>query len=167
MAAGVNNSLDITSLIPKFGPGRAGFAVKRSDKRVYFDVDGTQRPLNFDNVITVTADRVLLARESGSTVIVDAAGSKIVTLPAAARGLSFTIFTKQVPGSGVGVLVKVTGNASKIYSKVSAVGAAIAESAGKGVVNTQGTAIKGDQVRVSSDGTDWFAEPVGIWAREA
>jgi hypothetical protein len=167
MPAGINNSIDKTNIIPKYGPERAGFAVKRSDQRIWFDTDGTQRPINTDNAITITADRTLVAKESGTKIVVDAATSKIVTLPAAARGLEFRVFVKQVPGSGVGVLIKVNGSSAKIYSKVSPTGAAISESAGKGIVNTQATAVKGDGAHVWSDGTDWFATVSGTWAREA
>lgn len=154
-------------VLPNNGPGRAGFAVLRSDSRLWTNIDGTKRPMSTDHVISVTADRTLTAKESGAKVVVDSSTSKIVTLPAAAVGLEFSVYTKQVPGSGVGVLVKVNGSTAKIFSKVSPTGATITESAGKGVVNTQGTAVKGDKVYLFSDGTDWFAEPTGTWAREA
>lgn len=126
------------------------------------------QPKTQNNMIYTTVDKVLRASDGPATVIVDSASSRIVTLPAARKGLMFTIFAKQAPGSGVGVLVKVAGTTAKIFSKVSATGAAISEAAGKGVVNTQGTAVKGDFVTVECDGVDWIVTAIGgTWAREA
>ena len=126
------------------------------------------KPVEQARVITITADKTLRASENGALVVFNSSSSLIVTLPAAQKGLSYEVFVKTVPGSGVGPLIKVHGSTAKIYSKVSATGATISESAGKGVVNTQATSVKGDSVRVTSDGTDWFVTDIaGTWAREA
>jgi hypothetical protein len=160
------NSLAKVGFIPKFGPGKVGFAFKRSDSRLWSDIDGTQRPFNHDDVIVITANRTLLAKESGALVVFDSATSLALTLPAVSKGLTFRLFVKTAAGSGNGHTVKTGGTTEATYGKVSPVGAAIAQTAGKGVQNTQATGVVGDGGELSCDGTNWFFKPVGTWARE-
>ncbi len=125
------------------------------------------KPQTVERVITITADRRLANLEADATVIFNSASSLIATLPPAKHGQKFTFIVKAVPGSGVGALIKVSGQA-KIFSKVSATGATVTEAVTKGLVNTQATAVKGDFIEVISDGTDWFVRGIaGTWAREA
>ena len=127
-----------------------------------------QRLLEFRPVFTITADRVLKQSEHNSLVLVNSSTSLNVTLPFPKAGMRFTIFSKTAAGSGTGHVVKVSGSTAKVYSKVSPTGAAISEAAGKGVTNTQATAVKGDFIEVVSDGVDWYATNLaGTWAREA
>lgn len=166
--AGASNALNKTNLIPKSGPGAAGFAVRKSDGRIITDLDGTQRGINTDGVITITANRTLLARESGSLVLFNSTTSLFAILPAPASGLEFSFIVKTLAtDSGVGHLIKVAGAAEKVQSKASASGAALSAVAGKGVVNTYGTAVLNDAFTMKSDGTDWFGKPSGIWAVQA
>ena len=128
-----------------------------------------ERPQTHTRVITLTADRVLKQSEHSALVVLNSATSLNVTLPAQTKsGLRFTFFVKTPAGSGVGHTIKVMGSTAKLYSKVSPTGAAIAEAAGKGVTNTQATAVKGDMIHVEGDGTDWLATRIaGTFAREA
>lgn len=126
------------------------------------------RPRTVDRVISITANRVLKESEAPVLVIFDSTTSLIATLPPPRKGLQVRFHVKQVAGSGVGHLIKTNGSTEKVFSKVSATGAAISESAGKGIVNTQATEVKGDGVTLESDGTDWYATSIrGTWAREA
>jgi len=159
------NSIAKVGILPKSGPARAGFAVKRSDNRIWTDVDGTQRPVGTDNVIVLTANRTITAKESGTKFVFNSTTSLDVTLPAPAVGLEFVFYVKVAATSGTGHNIKTNGSSEKTYGKVTATGAALSEAAGKGVVNTQATGSKGDAGRVYSDGTDWFFTPhTGTWA---
>ncbi len=158
-------SLGKTNLIPKFGPGRAGFAVKRSDQRIWSDIDGTQRPVNTDGTITLTTTRTLLAKESGSKVMLNSATAFTTTLPKAAKGLEFRFFV-QIAASATGHTIA-TGTGPIMYGKVSPGGAASAATASKGRTNTQATSTVGDSLHVWSDGTNWFSVPGGTWAEQA
>jgi hypothetical protein len=165
------NSLNRSRFIARYGPGRAGFGYLQNhptagkNDRLWCDVDGTLRPINHDQIITLTTTRTLLAKESGAKVILNSATAFTTTLPAAADGLSFYVFVK-VAASATGHTVAV-GTGPKMYGKVSPTGAAAAATASKGRTNTQATSVVGDALHVWSDGTDWYAIPTGTWAEQA
>lgn len=171
MGQSVNNTIDKVNIIPKSGPGAGGQAIRRKsasagvnlvDGRVWTDLDGTKRPQNQDNVITIATTPVALkATDSGSLVIFNSATSLIANLPPPQVGLYFYFYVKIAAGSGVGHLIH-SSAASKTFGK------GFTEAVGKGAVNTQATGAKGDAFEVSSDGTDWFGTSIaGTWAREA
>lgn len=127
----------------------------------------SDKPVSVLPVIELTADRLVKATETGTRFNLNLLASVNVTLPPVAKGLTFEFYGKVAPTSGAGYVIKVNGTVAKMFGKVSPTGAAIAESAGKGITNTQATAVKGDCVKVYSDGTDWFAQILaGTWARE-
>lgn len=164
------NSIGKTNIIPKSGPGRAGFAVRKKsnsvatptvDGRIWTDLDGTKRPQNVDNVIVLTTTPTTLkATDSGSTLIFNSTTSLIANLPLPQVGLYFYAYVKLAATSGVGHLVHSTA-AAKTFGK------GFTEAVGKGALNTQATGAKGDAFEFTSDGTDWFGSVVaGTWARE-
>lgn len=168
------NSLIKSRFIARSGPGRAGISVLNDpvgnaskNNRIWTDIDGTQRPINQDGIITLTTTRQLTPVESGSKVVLNSTTSFTTTLPLKAAGLEFTFFVKAVGTSTGHVVVPhatdVTGSIV-MYGKVSAVGAATAGTAGKGRIFTAGTAIIGDGLRCWCDGTSWYATPTGIVA---
>lgn len=165
------NSIPKTKFIAKQGPGRAGIGVQlghptaNKNNRIWLDLDGTKRPLNHDQVITLTTTRTLLAKESGAKVIFNSATAFTVTLPAAADGLAFK-FVVKLAASATGHTIAV-GTGPKVYAKASPSGAAIVPTASKGRTNTQATSVVGDGFELWSDGTDWYGFPVGIWAEQA
>jgi|SRR5581483_190430 len=156
------NSLRKVKILGKNGPAEAPFAVKRSDNRIWSNIDGNQRVLNPVRTITITADTTLAATDSGATIIINANDTKTVTLPAPAEGLEFLIFVKVASTSGVGHTIHPSGGSAKLYAK------GFTAAAGKGAVNTQATSAIGDAFYVYSDGTDWYGlAEAGTWAREA
>jgi hypothetical protein len=114
------------------------------------------------DVAIVTADTTLTAAESGK-MVVNAAASKTITLPAADKaGLRFTIIYQVATTSGSGHLVDPAGTDLVC-------GNGFTPAAGKGAVCTQATARIGDSITLVSDGAGaWYIESVtGTWAREA
>lgn len=127
-----------------------------------------ERPRTQPDVITITADKKLTARDDKAIVVFNSTTTLNATLPAPRKGLSFTFVVKVAASSGAGHTIKTFGSTEKVFGKVTSTGAAISESAGKGVTNTQATGSKGDGGRVVSDGTDWFFFPdAGTFARES
>lgn len=170
------NALMKSPFMKKYGPRLVGFNFlsgqtnTSKNDRLWTNIDGTQRPLNLDGTLTLTTTRQLLAKESGSKVILNSATSFTTTLPLVAEGLEFRFFVKLVGAStGHTILAHatdVTANV-KMYGKVSPSGAAAAATNGKGRINTNATATVGDGMRVWSDGTSWYADPIGVWAETA
>ncbi len=169
--ADLANSIIKSRFLARYGPGRVGFGFFQShptagkNDRLWSDVDGTQRPYNHDQVITLTTTRTLLAKESGAKVILNSSTAFTTTLPAAADGLEYTFFVK-VAAASTGHTVAV-GTGAVMYGKVSPTGAASAATASKGRTNTQATSTVGDALKVWSDGTNWYSTPTGTWAEQA
>ena len=112
-------------------------------------------------VKVVTADTTLTAADNGALIIVNAAATKVITLPATVAGLRFTI-THQVA---------TTGGAGHSLSPAAADlirGDGITPADNKDLICTQATSRIGDSVTVVGDGVDgWYIESVtGAWARE-
>lgn len=169
--ADLANSLIKSKFLARFGPGRVGFGFFQGNStagkndRLWSDVDGTQRPYNHDQTITLTTTRTMLAKESGAKVMLNHATAFTVTLPPPAVGLAYTFFV-QIAASSTGHTIAV-GSGPTMYGKVSPTGAAGAATASKGRTNTQATSVVGDALHVWSDGTNWFSIPTGVWAEQA
>jgi hypothetical protein len=117
----------------------------------------------------VTTNTTLTIANAGGYTQANSASSLVITLPPVASVNVFDRFdvtTFQVPGSGVGTLIAV--NAADTAS-VQMYGTAITTpAAGKGLVNTQGTAKVGDTASVMFDGSNWIAfARTGAWTRQA
>lgn len=97
---------------------------------------------------TITADRTLLAEESGLCVVVGAV-DLTVTLPAAADGIWFDVVVETLSAT-TGAIVD--GNGAETIN-----GAAT-------LTNTAATDAVGDGMHLVSDGTEWFANVQGTWA---
>lgn len=111
----------------------------------------------------VTADTTLTAADSGKVVVVNAAASKTITLPAATlTGMRFTVTHQVATSSGAGHLVDPAG--TDLVR-----GNGVTPAAGKGVVCSQATSRIGDSVTLVCDGAGaWYIESVtGTWASEA
>lgn len=172
------SSLAKTKFIPRYGPGRAGFAVLQDtanlasskNGRIWTDIDGTQRNLNLDGVITITANRTLLPQESGALVLFDSITALIATLPALSAGMEFTFLTKQI-GAATGHNVRTAaGTVSTMKTKTSALTAAaqVANQAAKGIQNAgAGGGVLGDCITFKCDGAIWYGiNVVGSWIQE-
>lgn len=168
------NSVIKSKFIARYGPMRAGFGILQDSStsanagkqnRFWTDIDGTQRPMDTDNVLTFTTTPFTLKpADSGSKVIYNSTTSLVGNLPAKAVGLSFRVFVKVAASSGLGHIIHqaAADSASIMYTK------GLASTAGKGLTNTQATGAMGDNITVWCDGTDWYAtSESGTWAREA
>jgi hypothetical protein len=116
-------------------------------------------------VITAAAGATvtLTAANSGTTYIMSASsGTPAFTLPAVASGLEFTFITAN---TFAGFTVN-TGTAALIHAKTANAGTAITSTATSGtLINTQGTAIVGDAIKLVCDGVGWWpASQTGIFS---
>lgn len=153
-------SLAKVKILPRRGPGRAGFAVKRADNRIWSDIDGTLRPVNTTGTKNITAAAATLSPvDSGAKVNLDSTTTIVVTLPPPAAGLEFEFFVKTAATSGSGHTINPTAGASLFAKGFTAAN-------GKGAQNTQATGAQGDGFYLWSDGTNWFGfVDAGTWAR--
>jgi hypothetical protein len=121
-------------------------------------------PLNYRApLVIVTANTTLTAEDSGKVVVINAAATRTITLPAASTtGLRFTITHQVASTSGNGHLIDPAG--TDLVR-----GNGFTPAAGKGAVCTQTTSRIGDSITLVSDGVSaWYIESVtGTWAREA
>jgi hypothetical protein len=158
------NGIRKTNIVPKDGPGKAAFVVKRSDGRLYVarGAQVTEEPLATTAVKVTTASVTLTAKDDGCTVIVDTTDNCTVTLPATAAGLKFTVIVKQAGASGK--LHKLSPVAADKF-----IGNGFTAADAKACQNTQATAAVGDSVSIVGDGVDgWlFTNVAGTWARES
>ena len=112
---------------------------------------------------TVSADATLVPADSGKTILMGANGVDI-TLPSAAAGLEFQIIQAADYSSAVCTIIQAAAS-EDFYGAV--YGSTQGESAGTdadvgGSANTKITfssaSLKGDRVRLVSDGTGWYVE---------
>ena len=112
---------------------------------------------------TVSADATLTGADSGKTILLGANGVD-VTLPSAAAGLEFQIIQSGDYDTAVCTIVQAAAS-EDFYGAV--YGSTQGESAGTdadvgGSANTKITfssaSLKGDRVRLVSDGTGWYVE---------
>jgi hypothetical protein len=111
--------------------------------------------------ITTGADS-LTAAESGKVMMIDSTTTRIISLPATAAGLTYTITVKTAATSGNGHQISPVA-ADKIIDT------AITPADDKDLINTQATGKAGDSVTLVGDGVDgWLVvAKTGTWAREA
>lgn len=139
----------------------AGFGVDSDDKRLYLNTDGTRDPISRDNVRIITEALTLTAEDDGLTVVADATSSLVVTLPATAAGLKFTLVVKQLTSSSGGHAFSPNAN-----DKIMGNGFTSADD--KDAICTHSTDREGDSITLVGDGVDgWFITAVtGTWAKE-
>lgn len=121
---------------------------------------GTSAP-----AMTVTADTTLTPANVNNLIEINAAATKVMTLPAASAvqgGQRFRFVQQVATSSGVGHTIHPVG--TDVMR-----GNGFTPSAAKGAVNTQATARIGDAITVESNGVDaWYIVSLtGAWAREA
>jgi hypothetical protein len=114
----------------------------------------------FAEVVTTT--NVIGATENGKTFYLDLAGGFVSTLPAPALGLAFDFVLKTSVTSSMTIVT--TSSSNIICGQVYTVDVNSATDPGFTATADQDTitfvankAVKGDRVRVVSDGTSWYA----------
>ncbi len=112
----------------------------------------------------LTVNTTLTAAQSGGIFGI-ATDAKVITLPAVASGLWYTIVNTGAAGNN---LVDVAITDGVISGTFTLAGTVVVVSVATTIRNTKGTSIKGDAVTLVSDGTGWFIQSsAGIWAQQA
>lgn len=143
-----------------------------TDTGIYHLFDGTQWFPVFGRrpIVVVTGDTSLTQNQPGTLVVINAAASKVITLPPLLTipqfngAPVFTFVHRVATTSGAGHMID-TGSALEIIR-----GNGITPSAGKGIICTQATSRIGDSITLEGDISDqaWYiTAAVGTWAREA
>ena len=111
--------------------------------------------------VASTATQTLTAAQSGSVITLDAAAGFATTLPAPAAGLNFVFFVKTAPTS-VGYTILTNAGANIMYGthSVTATGGGTAIAAADTITVVANSAVIGDHVSITSDGTNWYVDAV-------
>ena len=128
---------------------------------------GAKAGWNGNYVQSITASTTLVAGDSGKVFTV-ATDALVITLPACEAGLKFTFVNTGADGNNIITLSPQSTDG--IWGTITLAGSVVdlGGVANKDLINTKGTAIKGDSVTLVSDGTDWYVTAsTGIWAAEA
>ena len=123
-----------------------------------------------DNVHSITADYQALAGDSGKNFYMNAAACATLTLPAisdAQEGWNCTVTVATVTTSNNYIITeKTSDDTNKIVSLMSILEI---DSGDDGLTNTghttitfEGTPALGDQVRITCDGSKWYAVGLGV-----
>ena len=118
-------------------------------------------------VQSVTASTTLYASDSGKVFTV-ATDALVITLPACEAGLKFTFVNTGADGNNIITLSPASTDG--VWGTITLAGSVVdlGGVANKDLINTKGTAIKGDSVTLISDDTDWYVTAsTGIWAAES
>lgn len=101
------------------------------------------------------------AAQSGTTFVVTAA-DKVITLPTAVADMEFTVVA-----TGTGATGGSTGTTVAVQSTDSTGGNGFTAAAGKGAIDTHGTAVDGDWIRFFATAANtWYIVGIkGTWAR--
>ena len=128
---------------------------------------GAKAGWNENYVQSITASTTLVAGDSGKVFTV-ATDALVITLPACEAGLKFPFVNTGADGNNIITLSPQSTDG--IWGTITLSGSVVdlGGVANKDLINTKGTAIKGDSVTLVSDGTDWFVTAsTGIWAAES
>ena len=119
------------------------------------------------DVVTVTSSITLSEADSGKVYLIGT-DALTITLPATVKGVYYTFIN--IGADGNNIITISPQSADAIWGTITLAGSVVDLSGtdDKDLINTKGTAIKGDSVTLVSDGTDWFVTAsTGIWAAES
>tara|TARA_R110000744_G_scaffold333869_1_gene439305 strand:+ start:259 stop:657 length:399 start_codon:yes stop_codon:yes gene_type:complete len=128
---------------------------------------GAKAGWNDNYVQEITVSKTLADSDSGKVFTV-ATDALVVTLPACKAGLRLTFVNTGVDANNIITLSPQATDG--IWGTITLAGSVVdlGGVANKDLINTKGTAIKGDSVVLISDGVDWYViSSTGIWAAEA
>ena len=112
---------------------------------------------------TVTADATLIPADSGKTILMGANGVDI-TLPSAAAGLEFQIIQSADYSTAVCTIIQAAASEDfygAVYGSTQGENAATDADVGASAntkITFSSASLKGDRVRLVSDGTGWYVE---------
>lgn len=118
-------------------------------------------PVPVNRTIVATASFTLLPKDNGAVIFADSTTSVVVTLPATAKGLRFTLVVKQ--------LTTATGHSFSPAAADYITGNGLTAVDDKDLICSAASDRVGDAVQIVADGVDgWFITAVsGTWAKEA
>jgi PPE-repeat protein len=116
-----------------------------------FTADKQYRP-----VAVIGAATNLTAADTGRTFIVSKAAAYAITLPAAAPGLNYTFISGAVAANLVSI--GAASAATIIYGTWRQISGVATVSGGTATVNFTATSVIGDEIRIMSDGMDWYVK---------
>ncbi len=115
------------------------------------------------SIEVVTTTNVLLATESGKTLIVNSATAFVSTLPAVAAGLRFRFVCGATGVTGGNhTIVPNASDDNTIYGQAQVAGALVAAAAEGSINLIADKFIAGDYVDVISDGTNWYVSGMTV-----
>lgn len=122
---------------------------------------GIQLAAQTTPVEIITGADTLDAADSGKVIAINSTTSRIITLPATAAGLTYTVFVATAATSGAGHSVAPVAADKIMESSVT-----VADD--KSLINTQATGKSGDSLTLVGDGVDgWYViAKTGTWARQ-
>jgi len=139
----------------------AGIGVDSDDNRLYFNPDGTRRALDATRIQVASGNLTLTAADSGKVIVATGTASQIISLPATAAGLTYTLVVGVLPSSGAG----------HAFSPVAAdkfIGNGFTPLDDKDALCPVATDRVGDVLEIVGDGVDgWYITSLtGTWTRE-
>lgn len=136
-------------------------------KKMLYDLAAWVHRAVYTEIVTVTANTTLATTDTGKTFVVTA-DAKTISLPAALDGVTYNFINGGANGA---VLITIDPNGTEVICGTTnaSTNVALSQAAGKALLNTKATAIKGDCVTlVGLTGVGWIAKNFGgIWASEA
>lgn len=137
-------------------------AVDSNDGRIYVNRGNSvgREPITPTTVRAITASATLTAADDGAVIIADSTTSVVMTLPATAKGLKFTLIVGQLTTSG--------GHAFSPAAADKIMGNGFTAADDKDAICSAATDRVGDAITLVGDGVDgWYITSVtGTWARE-
>ena len=119
---------------------------------------------------TVTDNTTLTAADSGTTYFI-ATDAKTFSLPACATAGAGTWYRFVNSGADGNNIITISPSGTDAIWGTITLAASVVDlggGAGKDLINTKATSIKGDSATIMTDGTAWFVlASTGIWAAEA
>lgn len=122
------------------------------------------------NAQTLTASKTLVAADTGTTYFI-ATDALVMTLPtvaSAGAGCTFKFVNSGADGNNI---ITIDPNGTETIWGTITLAASVVDlggGAGKKLINTKASSIKGDSVELVCDGSAWFVQnSTGIWAAEA
>jgi hypothetical protein len=165
MAKSKQNSMDWAGLeLECADVTLTGDAVVAGDLSVSGAINGQS------NAIIATDDVTLTAATSGTTYFI-ATDAKTFSLPAAATAGIGTWYRFVNSGADANNIITIDPDGTEAIWGTITLAASVVDlggGAGKALINTKASSIKGDSVTIMTDGVGWFVlASTGIWAAEA
>jgi len=112
-----------------------------------------------DTVLELDDDKTLTPADSGKTIFLNAAGGGTVTLPDVMAGLNFSFIVGATDPTTAWIIDSAEGD--NINGVLTVNGALVAAEADDQINFVASTAVSGDRIDLTCDGTNWYVKGVG------